>query len=79
MQLTIQIHLGGEWQDAARLELPDPERGTQGPARLGYLQDYALEWMFRDDEHACSLTMRLWWGASSRISNAMPAVSPRPA
>ncbi|MBB3190007.1 type II toxin-antitoxin system HipA family toxin [Halomonas cerina] len=57
MHLTIQIHLGGEWQDAARLELPDPERGIQGPARLGYLQDYALEWMFRDDEHACSLML----------------------
>ncbi|MFG6160493.1 type II toxin-antitoxin system HipA family toxin [Halomonas sp. 1390] len=57
MQLTIQIHHRGEWHDAALLELPHPERGTAGPARLGYLQEHALAWMTRDDEHACSLTL----------------------
>ncbi|RAH36682.1 type II toxin-antitoxin system HipA family toxin [Halomonas sp. SL1] len=57
MQLTIQIHHQTRWQDAALLEIPAPEQGTRGPARLGYFQDYALAWMFHDDEHACSLTL----------------------
>jgi len=57
MQLTLQIHHQGQWHDAAVLELPHPELGTAGPARLGYLQEHALAWMSRDDEHACSLTL----------------------
>lgn len=57
MQLTVQIHHQADWRDMALLEIPDPARGTRGPVRLGYLQDYALDWMFHDDEHACSLTL----------------------
>ncbi|WP_111411731.1 type II toxin-antitoxin system HipA family toxin [Billgrantia lactosivorans] len=57
MQLTIQIYLDQRWHDAATLTIPQPARGTHGPARLSYGQAYALEWLSRDDEHACSLTL----------------------
>lgn len=57
MHLTIQLHHDGKWQDAATIAVPSPERGRQGPMRLGYLQEHALEWMFRDDEHACSMRL----------------------
>ncbi|GGX93875.1 toxin HipA [Litchfieldella qijiaojingensis] len=57
MSLTLQIHHHGQWHNAATLEIPEPERGGNGPVQLGYWQDYALEWLFRDDEHACSLTL----------------------
>ncbi len=57
MPLTIQIFHTGQWHDAADLDIPAPERGRAGPARLAYRLDYSLEWMARDDEHACSLTL----------------------
>lgn len=57
MPLTIQIFHSRKWHDAADLDIPTPERGRAGPVRLSYRQDYALEWMERDDEHACSLTL----------------------
>lgn len=57
MPLTIQIFHTGEWHDVADLDFPVPESGRAGPARLSYRQDYALEWMECDDEHACSLTL----------------------
>jgi serine/threonine-protein kinase HipA len=57
MQLTIQIFHSGQWHDAADLDIPAPEKGRAGPARLSYRQDYALAWMEQDDEHACSLTL----------------------
>ncbi|UYG01938.1 HipA domain-containing protein [Halomonas sp. LR3S48] len=57
MQLTIQIYHDQRWQDAALLDIPDPERGVHGAAELSYLQDYAIDWLFHDDEHACSLTL----------------------
>ncbi len=57
MSLTIQIFHTGQWHDAADLDIPAPDKGRAGSARLAYRQDYALEWMGRDDEHACSLTL----------------------
>ncbi|QOR39013.1 type II toxin-antitoxin system HipA family toxin [Billgrantia diversa] len=57
MQLTVQIYLDHRWHDAATLTITEPARGTHGPARLSYGQAYALEWLSRDDEHACSLTL----------------------
>jgi len=57
MNLTVQIFHSGQWHDAAILTLPQPELGRRGPARLGYETDYAIEWMLRDDEHACSLAL----------------------
>ena len=55
--LTIQIFHNAQWHDAATLYVENPERGRQGPAALGYHDDYALEWMERDDAHACSLVL----------------------
>ena len=57
MQLTIQIFHSGQWHDAADLDIPAPEKGRAGPARLSYRQDYALARMEQDDEHACSVTL----------------------
>lgn len=57
MPLTIQIFHTGQWHDAADLDIPAPEKGRAGPARLSYRQDYALAWLEQDDEHACSLTL----------------------
>lgn len=56
-QLTLQIQHHGQWHNAAVLIFPAPEKGRQGPVRLGYETDYALDWLQRDDEHACSLTL----------------------
>jgi len=55
--LTVQAFHQGQWHDAAELVFEHPERGRRGPARLGYLTDYALEWLDHDDEHACSLRL----------------------
>lgn len=57
MQLTIQLYLDQTWQDIALLEISQPELGVRGPITLIYLQHHALDWMFRDDEYACSLTL----------------------
>ncbi|QNI04584.1 type II toxin-antitoxin system HipA family toxin [Halomonas sp. SH5A2] len=57
MALTVQAFHHGQWHDAAELEIKHPEMGRKGPARLGYITDYALEWLDRDDEHACSLRL----------------------
>lgn len=84
MQLTIQIFLHGQWHDAATLDIPHPEQGRGGPAQLGYDQDYALQWLGRDDEHACSLTLpvELMWNHSSPtwfalLDDIMPAGAAR--
>lgn len=37
--------------------MPDPDRGTRGTSRLRYKTDHAVEWMFHDDLHACSLLL----------------------
>lgn len=84
MSLTVQIFHQGRWHDAATLEMPSPERGRHGPAYLGYGQDYALAWMFHDDEHACSLTLPVelmtrhaaprWFGF---VEDIMPAGASR--
>lgn len=55
--LTIQIFHQGHWHDAAELTLKQPQQGCSGAVRLGYDFDYALQWLARDDEHACSLTL----------------------
>ncbi|MEC9482699.1 MAG: HipA domain-containing protein [Halomonas sp.] len=57
MPLTIQLFHHGQWHDAAVLTVDDPGRGRQGPVALGYETGYAIEWMRRDDEHACSLNL----------------------
>nr|WP_298411391.1 HipA N-terminal domain-containing protein [uncultured Halomonas sp.] len=55
--LTLQIFHDDTWRDAAELHIDNPDAGRSSSARLGYTTDYALEWMGRDDEHACSLRL----------------------
>ncbi|MFC0268050.1 hypothetical protein [Kushneria aurantia] len=57
MTLTLQIHHHGQWHDAAELTFSDPESGRRAAVSLGYCSRYAIDWMARDDEHACSLNM----------------------
>lgn len=56
-KLTIQIFNHGLWHDAAELTFAEPARGRQGAAVLGYDGDYAIEWMYRDDEFSCSINL----------------------
>ncbi|PSJ48377.1 type II toxin-antitoxin system HipA family toxin [Zobellella taiwanensis] len=84
IKLTIQIFHQGAWHDAAELTLQQPQLGRSGPARLGYDFDYALEWLQRDDEHACSLVLPIelmvphdsptWFGF---LDDIMPAGAAR--
>ncbi|MBS9402483.1 type II toxin-antitoxin system HipA family toxin [Halomonas sp. TRM85114] len=57
MELTLQIHFDQAWHDAAILILPAPDRGIRGEAKLRYEHNYAIDWMFHDDLHACSLLL----------------------
>ncbi|EXJ12587.1 MULTISPECIES: type II toxin-antitoxin system HipA family toxin [Nitrincola] len=57
MELGIEIYYAGQWHEAAVLELLQTDQGRQSAVRLMYQQDYALNWMFRDDLHACSLNL----------------------
>ncbi|WP_302142744.1 type II toxin-antitoxin system HipA family toxin [Halomonas alkalicola] len=57
MDLTLQIHFDQAWHDAAILTLPGPDRGVRGESRLRYTTEYAVDWMFHDDLHACSLLL----------------------
>lgn len=56
-QLTIQMLVESSWVDAATLRLLQPELGAASPSRLGYELEYAINWMDRNDEYACSLTL----------------------
>ncbi len=56
--LTIQLFNDGQWRDAAVLDIPEPKAGRLGLATLSYHpQSYALEFMGRDDQQACSLAL----------------------
>ncbi|WP_116687632.1 hypothetical protein [Pelagibaculum spongiae] len=55
--LTVQIFHSGQWHDAAKLDVLQPESGFAGPVALGYLDDYAVAQLDRDDLHACSLRL----------------------
>ncbi|SIR02723.1 type II toxin-antitoxin system HipA family toxin [Marinobacterium stanieri] len=57
MNLSIEIFDGGQWTQAASLLIEDPKKGRLSPARLDYNQSYAVDWMFNDDAHACSLNL----------------------
>ncbi|RCV89988.1 type II toxin-antitoxin system HipA family toxin [Vreelandella rituensis] len=55
--MTVQIHIDQAWHDAAELSLLDQDKGVKGTSRLRYATDYAVEWLFRDDLHACSMQL----------------------
>ncbi|MFC7367960.1 HipA domain-containing protein [Vreelandella zhaodongensis] len=84
MKLTIQVHFDQAWHDAAELSLPHPEQGTRGASRLRYTTDYAVEWLFQDDLHACSMQLPIelmlthesphWFGF---LEDIMPAGASR--
>ncbi|WP_271911961.1 type II toxin-antitoxin system HipA family toxin [Vreelandella alkaliphila] len=84
MKLTIQVHFEQAWHDAAELSLPNPEQGTRGESRLRYATDYAVEWLFQDDLHACSMRLPIelmlthesphWFGF---LGDIMPAGASR--
>lgn len=84
INLTIQIFHRGAWHDAAELTLKQPQLGRGGPVRLGYEFDYALQWLQRDDEYACSLALPIelmiphdsptWFGF---LDDIMPAGAAR--
>lgn len=57
MKLTVQIHFDQAWHDAAEVSLPAPEQGVRGSAQLRYATDYAVERLFQDGLHACSLLL----------------------
>jgi len=57
MELHIEVFHSEKWHQAATLQLLNPEKGCFGAVRLIYQQDYALDWMFRDDCYACSLNL----------------------
>lgn len=38
--LTLQLHHGGAWHDAATLSLLDPDAGFAGPTRVAYTPEY---------------------------------------
>lgn len=57
MTLTLQLFHGGQWHDAAELEIENTAAGRQSAVIMSYLTDYAIDWMGRDDEHACSLNL----------------------
>lgn len=59
-QLTIQILVANAWVDMAMLTLLQPELGAASPSRLGYEFEYAINWMDRNDEHACSLALPVY-------------------
>lgn len=43
MELTLQLHHGGLWHDAATLVLERPEAGIRGPSRIAYEMNYFVE------------------------------------
>ena len=82
--LTVQIFHSGQWHDAAKLDVLQPEIGLSGPVALEYLDDYALAQLDRDDLYACSLRLPVqlmlphrnphWFGF---LQDIMPAGSSR--
>lgn len=56
-QLTIQALLNLQWVDIAQLQLHMPNKGNSSPCTLLYQLDYAIKYMERCDEYACSLSL----------------------
>ena len=44
MDISVQIHLDGEWHDAAVVELREPDRGHRGESSTSYEVDYWTTW-----------------------------------
>ncbi|NRP59908.1 type II toxin-antitoxin system HipA family toxin [Marinobacterium sp. xm-d-564] len=57
MKLNIEIFTNSTWQNAATLEILEPQKGRLSPCKLEYNQDYAMAHLFSRAEHACSLNL----------------------
>ena len=42
-RITLQIFVDGHWQDAMRLEFPEPQEGPKGACRFAYKSEYLVE------------------------------------
>ena len=83
-ELTIQVLHNKHWYDAGILSIKQPDQGRMSEVSLGYTQTYAIDWMFHDDQHACSMllpvelmtthTQRTWF---SFIDDIIPAGAAR--
>ncbi len=56
-KLTIQALLNKNWIDIAELKLLEPKLGSASASELEYELDYAIQYLDRRDEHACSLSL----------------------
>lgn len=56
-KLTIQALLNKNWVDIAELKLLEPKLGSASASELEYELDYAIQYLDRRDEHACSLSL----------------------
>lgn len=56
-KLTIQALLDANWLDIAELKLLESKQGSASASELEYELDYAIQYLDRRDEHACSLSL----------------------
>ncbi|MBJ8437802.1 type II toxin-antitoxin system HipA family toxin [Acinetobacter lactucae] len=56
-KLTIQALLNKNWLDVAELKLLEPKLGSASASELEYELDYAIQYLDRRDEYACSLSL----------------------
>ena len=53
-KLTIQALLDTEWLDIAELKILEPHKGSASACELAYELEYAISYLDKRDEHACS-------------------------
>lgn len=56
-KFTIQALFDTHWLDIAELKILDPEKGSASPCELEYQIEYAISYLDKRDEHACSLSL----------------------
>ena len=60
-KLTIQALLDQSWFDIAELTLLEPKLGSASASELAYELEYAIHNLDKQDEHACSLSLPVWF------------------
>ena len=56
-KFTIQALLNANWFDIAELKLLEPKKGSASSCELEYELEYAISYLDKRDEHACSLSL----------------------
>ena len=56
-KLTIQALLDTKWLDIAELKILEPHKGSASASELVYELEYAISYLDKRDEHACSLAL----------------------